>query len=747
MAVTHKNRCVLCGNLCGLEIQVENNRIVKVRSDKENPRSQGYICRKGRNIAYYQHNEARLTHPLKKVGNKFEQITWDQAIDEIGDKLSSILDEHGPKSLAMMGAGILAATTQGGFGVGLLRILGSHYYYNAIAQELTGRFWADGRAFGRQYLHTTADEPNTDMLLIVGKNPLQSHHFQRSRVVLKKYSKDPDKILVVVDPRRTQTAKLADIHLVIRPGTDALFYRAMISIILKEGWENQDYINRHVTGFDSIRSWFTEFDAEAALKVCELDYKQVKEVCRLLATRKSSHESDLGVLMTRHSTLISYLENVLRSICGRIGVPGGNVFPGSLGGGGGHSDERDPKTWRTMATDFPAICGIFPPNAMPEEISTDHPERLRAVFVSATNPLRSFADTSAYEEAFKKLDLLVTIDIVMNETAALSDYVLPSASCYESWDMGGAGGYPKIYSQISPPIIEPEGEQIEPGEIFTRLADKMGLIPDIPESLYTAAATGERLTFGAALMEYIKENPESRSRINYIVGKTLGKELGSQHLAAMWSRMMILPEEAHKKAARVGFKPGMTLGDDIFQALLDNPQGLWVGEVDPSENLQMIKTEDGKINLIVPEMEEWIKEIDPASELEKLNNDSANYPFILKAGNHIDTNANTQMRVPEWNEGKRACTLTMHPDDANSEGFQDGDLVKVVTETGEETIELEVTEAEKTGHVTMPHGFGLVYQEKVFGPNVNRLTKNTHRDRLAATPLHSYVLCKVKKAS
>ena len=617
-----------------------------------------------------------MTHPLKKVGTGFEKISWDQAISEIAEKLGTIVEKSGPRSLAMMGLGILAASTQGPFGMSLLRGLGSRYYYNALAQELTGRYWADGRTYGRQYLQAAADEENTDMLLIVGKNPMQSHHFLRARVFLKKYAKDPDKLLVVVDPRKTETAKLADIHLAIRPGTDALFYRAMISIILNEGWESPDYIIQHVNGLAEIRSLFTDFDAKAALEVCELDYEQVKEVCRLYATRKSAHDTDLGVLMTRHSTLISYLETVLRSICGRVGVLGGNVFPSGLGDGGPHSDERDPKTWRTVVTDFFPIWGMYPPNAMPEEILTDHPDRLRALIVSAANPLRSYADTSAYEAAFKKLELSVTIDIVMNETAMASDYVLPSLSCYESWDTGMGGGFPKIYSQMGRPIIEPEGEQLEPGEIFLRIAEKMGMVPDIPDSLYDAAEatkSGDRLQYGAALMEYMKENPEASSKIVYVIGKTLGKAWGSIHLAALWSRMMTLPEEAHKKAARVGFKPGLTLGDDIFQALLDNPQGLWVGEVDPSENLQRLKTEDGKIHLNVPEMIEWLKEIDPVAELKELN-DTGDYAFILKAGNHMDTNANTQMRDPKWNEGKRACTLTMHPDDASSNGFQDGDI-------------------------------------------------------------------------
>jgi anaerobic selenocysteine-containing dehydrogenase len=740
MAETKKTRCVLCGNLCGLEVQVEDNRIVRVRPDREHPRSQGYICRKGQSVAHYQHHADRLLYPLKKVGDSFERVSWDQALDEIAEKLQAILHAHGPRSLALMGGATLASPIQMRFALSLLNGLGSQYLYNAIAQELTGRFWVDGRTFGRQSIHPTVDEEETDMLLIVGKNPMMSHHFQRARTVLKKMAKDPDRLLVVVDPRRTETAKIADIHLAIRPGTDALFYRAMISIILNEGWQDQAYIDRHVSGFDGIRSWFTDFDAKAALEVCELDFEQVREVARLFATRKSSHDSDLGVLMNRHST-----RNLVSSR--RIGVPGGNVLPSGVFGLGAHSDERDPDTWRTRTTDFPAITGLYPPNVMPEEILSDHPERLRVVIVSAANPLRSFADTTAYEEAFAELDLLVTIDVAMTETAAASHYVLPDLSGFESWNTGVVlGSYPKVFFQINQPSVEPEGEQLEAAEIFTRLADRLGLIPDVPSSLFEAAESGDRLKFGLALMEFMGANPDVAPRIPFVLAKTLGKSMGSVNLATIWAALQTLPPEAKADAERAGFTPGPLLGEEIFKTSLAHPEGLWLGEVDTKNNLKRLATEDGRINLDVPELREWIEEIDPAKEAEALVLDSA-LPFVMSSGNHMDTNANSAMRDPLWNEGKRACTLYMNPRDAAENGFKDGQTVRVITEAGQESIELEVTEATRPGYLVMPQGFGLVHQGKTFGANANRLAKNTHRDRLAATPCHRHIPCRVEAVS
>jgi len=746
-----KTTCVLCGNLCGLEAGVENNQIVKVRGDKDNPRSEGYACRKGLNIKSYQHHADRLTHPLKKVGDTFKRISWEQAIDEVAEKLSAVVNEHGPRSFAlMMGGGSIGCPSQGVYAINVLRGLGSQYFYSALAQELTGRFWVDGKTFGNQHLHTIPHLDETDMLMTVGWNPMMSHHTPQARRVLTKFSKDPDKLLVVVDPRVSETAKIADIHLPIRPGTDALFYRAMISIILNEGWHHKDYIEKHVIGFEKIQSWFTDFDAKAAIEVCELDYNKVKEICQLFSSRKSSHRSDLGVLMTRHSTLISYLENVLLAVCGRIGVEGGNIFPVGLRGGGrrGESpDEREARSWRTVVTDYPVITSAYPPNVMPEEIMTDHPDRLRTVIVSGANPLRSYADTSAYEEAFKSLDLLVTVEIAMTETAALSHYILPALSAYESWDGGfGGEGFPKIFLQMRQPVVIPEGEQIEGGEIFTRLADRLGLIPEIPYSLYEAADKGDRLKFGAALIEYIKSNPKAGKSMPYILSKTLGRQLGSGNLASLWGLLQNLPPSVHEMAARVGFHPGPGLGEEIFQAVLQHPEGIWVGEVDAEtwDHFQALATEDGRINLDVSEMADWIQEIDPALESEKLKEGEEESPFIMSSGRHMDYNANTQMRDPIWNKGKRACTTIMHPADAEEYGFSDGQMVKVTTEAGEETIELQVTNTTRPGYIMIPHGFGLVHQGETYGANANRLAKNTHRDRIAATPLHRYIRCRVE---
>ena len=738
-----KTSCCLCFTNCGLEVLVQNNRIVKVRPDKDNPRSRGYACRKGMNIAYHQHNADRLDYPLKKKGDGFERISWEQAWHEIAERLGGILQSHGPRSLALMGVGGQGCQMGSAVALPFLHALGSRYHYSAAAQEWSGEFWVQGRCVGRQAIRFLPDHDHTDMLLAIGWNGMVSHSIPQTPRELKKLSRDPDKLLVVIDPRLSETARLADIHLPIRPGTDALLTKAMIAIILEEGWHDREYIDRHVAGFESIRPWFEGFDAAAAVKVCELDYGQVREVCRQFATRKSSLHADLGILMSRHSTLTSYLHVVLTAICGRICVPGGNILPGSVASGS-HTDERDERTWRTMATNIPAVSGYFPPNVMPEEIMNDGPDRLRAVMVCAANPLRSYADTRAYEKAFGHLDLLVTVDMAMTETAALSHYVLPARSALESYDCSFfAWNHPEVFLQMRRPVVEPEGEQLEGAEIVLGLAEAMGLIPDIPDGLYRAAEKGCGPEFNQALFDIIAAEPKAGKVASLIVGKTLGRVLGSVNLASLYAMVQRRPKDFYENAVRAGFKPGPDLADRIFEAVMDHPEGLWVGRTDPEDNFSALATADGRVNVHIPEMADWMNSIDAATEAEELRADP-DFPLVLMAGRHMNMNANTLMRDPDWNKGRRACTLAMNPVDAEKYGLADGRMVSVVTAAGRETIELEVTPSARPGQVVIPHGFGLNHRGEVYGININNLTQGTHRDRMFATPLHRYVPCRVE---
>jgi anaerobic selenocysteine-containing dehydrogenase len=739
-----KTTCGLCLQSCGLEVLVQDNRISKVRPDRENPRSQGYVCRKGLKIAHLQHHRQRLEQPLMRVDDKLVPTDWDSALDGISAKLTELIDEHGPRCLAFMAGGSGGCQIGGRFASRLLFGLGSRYLYTALGQEWTGRHYVRGRVYGNQALMHHPDHDNLDMLLALGWNGWSSHGMPQTRRYLKKLSEDKERLLVVVDPRPSETAKLADIHLALTPGSDALLLKAMIAIILQEGWADQAFIEAHTGGFDEVAGLLADFDIKAALEVCGLEYAQVREVCRLFSSRNSALMSDLGVLMNRQSTYVSFLEEILLAACGRIGARGGNVFNGMVSPVGIHTPPENPGTWRTQSTDIPAIMGAFPPNVLPEEIESGRDDRIRAVVVVGANPLRSYADTQAYQRAFSKLDLLVVLDVALSETAALAHYVLAGRTAYESHDTTfWSFNYPEVYFNMRRPVLEPQPETRETGWIIGSLAEKMGVLPEIPPSL-TQTAQENRDRFGAELASFVETTPGGGLILPLILAKTLGPVLGSNHLAFLWGLLETAPYGLKQSMAREGFEFGHDQSWRAYDAIMSSPSGLWLGRLDPERSLEPVANPDGKIMLNSQELLEGLRTIDPDSEAQALRPDPE-FPLLLMAGWHNDSNANTLMRDPAWNQGRRVGCLAMHPKDAALLGLSDGDQAELSTKAGRVQLEVEFTSLTRPGLVLLPQGFGLDYAGEVVGVNVNWLTAAEHRDPIAGTPHHRRIPCRVSK--
>jgi anaerobic selenocysteine-containing dehydrogenase len=319
---------------------------------------------------------------------------------------------------------------------------------------------------------------------------------------------------------------------------------------------------------------------------------------------------------------------------------------------------------------------------------------------------------------------------------------LPCRTFYEAWDATFfPWTYPDVYFQLRRPIVDPPDKCLEAAQIYTLLAEKLGLIPDIPDGL-RPAAEGDRMTFGAKLMQWAAAEPQAMASMPFVLAQTLGQVWNSAAKAGLWGLLMTAPKVFRQNAARVGFEPGIDQGDRIFQALLETPQGLWVGRADVDHPMESVKTPSGKIEIFIPELESQAGYLNAAGEAEDLKL-PAEFPLILNAGRHMKYNANTLMRNPAWNKGKRACTVAVNPVDAESLNLTDGQQVRVATEAGSELGELQITDQVRPGMVLIPHGFGLINDGKVYGINVNRLTQNTHRDPLG-TPLHRYVPCRLE---
>ena len=324
-----RTACILCECNCGLEVQLGGaggDHLVKVRGDKAHPSSRGYACEKPHRLDHYQHGPDRLSSPLRRrADGSFEPIDWDTAIREVAARLAAVRDAHGGDAIFYYGGGGQGNHLPGAYATATRRVLGARYRSSALAQEKTGEFWVAARMMGSA---TRADFEHCDVALFLGKNPWHSHSIPRARVTLKALAADPARTLIVVDPRRTETAELADIHLAPRPGTDAHLLVAILGILLAEGLVDQAFLAAHVPADElaQVSATIARHPVAEAIAHTGCDPALVYRAARAIGgARALASFEDLGVQMNRHSTLVSYLHRVLILLTGSLGKPGTQI--------------------------------------------------------------------------------------------------------------------------------------------------------------------------------------------------------------------------------------------------------------------------------------------------------------------------------------------------------------------------------------------------------------------------------------
>ena len=552
----------MCAVSCGLEMLVEDGHILEVHPDPDSPRTNEYCCRKGRAAKYYVENPDRLNYPMKKVGDHFERISWEQAYKEIAEKANAILKKHGPRSFALIGGTLAPDQAEGALAKTFVcNAIGSQYWYCPIGLEFMGSWWSHGRVLGDQVYFTEPDEKNNEMLVLWGANSYVSHQMVNARRVVRKFSQDPDKILAVVDPRLSESARMADVHVQLRNGADALFIRGLITLILKRGWQDQAYLDKYAGDWDRAKRWFVGFDERAAFQVCGVPYAEAEKFARLLTTKKWGMHQDLGIFCNRHNTLTCFLLMDLMAVCGVLLMPGGCIVQDVFAGRGDTSNEYDPNTWRTVETKKFPVLGVYPVSVIPQEIQSKKKDHLRCMFVTESNPARSFPNSKAMEEAFKDLELFVAVDVCETETTRLADYVLPAKTGYEAYAFTTfQGGYPDVQCWLKHPVItEQIAERKEGGMIWVELAEAMGLLPEIPERVYKAAKTAvktkDRIPYFLQLLTLVAKDKHNMDILPLIVGKTLGKEMGSAVRSLMWAALMSAPIVGTGIVERAGIRP------------------------------------------------------------------------------------------------------------------------------------------------------------------------------------------------
>ena len=738
--------CVLCACNCGVEVLVADGSITRVKGDRAHPASKGYACEKAQRLAYYQNNP-RILSPLRRTPTgDYEEVDWDTAIAEVAAGLSRVREEHGGASIFYYGGGGQGNHLGGAYSGATRSALGVRFSSNALAQEKTGEIWIDAHLFGH-VTHTAPDFERAQVAVFVGKNPWMAHGFPHARPTLKAIAADPDRTLIVIDPRRTETAELADIHLQVRPGGDAFLLSAMLAVLVRENLLDHTFLDEHAQGQDDVVTAVRAIDVEAYCRRAGVAVDLVREAARVIGIAQSvSILEDLGIQQAPHSTLNSYLEKLLWALTGNFARPGctnlhTQFSPGGLVGRSRESRRRTPGTGERV------IGGMFPAAAIPDAVLTDHDDRFRAAIIESSNPVHSLPDSPRMREAMAALEFSVVIDITMTETAQCADYVLPAPTQYEKYECTFFNlEFPHNVFQLRAPVIPPPAGPLGEPEIHRRIVRALGaLSPEDLAGLREAAQQGLD-TYAHAFAARLTERPHLVGLAAVVLYETLGPTLpdDAAPAAALWGAAQTCAAAYPESLRKAGFTgDGAALGNGLFEAALREKRGLVFTVDEHDVNWDWIRRArpSGRLDLAIPEL---------LNELAALPHETdatdPDFPLILSAGERRSNTAQTLIRDPAWRKRDPHGALRISPADARSLGLRPDAIVEVITRRGRATTPIEITDMMRTGNISLPNGLGLSNGPggPVTGVPPNELTSSDRRDWLAGTPWHKHVPARIE---
>jgi formate dehydrogenase len=706
--------CRICEPLCGLVATIEDGELVKLRPDRDHPLSRGFACPKGIAMTEVQNDPDRVTHPLRRrADGTFERVAWDAALDDIGARLRQILASGGGSAVGWYLGNPSAFSYSHPIWVkGFMDAIGSPNLYSAGSQDVNNRFVASQFLYGSPLVVPIPDLARTNLLLVVGANPLVSHGSvltaPRIKEALNQIVGRGGRV-VVVDPRRSETARAFE-HIAIRPDTDNWLLLSLLQVIFDEHLDDERAIARQARGINRLRELVAPHAPERTEARTGVPADQARRLAHDLATADGAAVyGRTGSCLGRHGTLTSFLLDALNVVTGNLDREGGAIF------GTGPIQIEDLLhrigadsygKVRSRIGAFPDVLGQLPASLMAKEITTPGEGRIRALFVSSGNPVLSVPNGSELGHALGELELMVAIDLYVTDTSRHADYVLPATTFLEREDFPSAflTFQSKPFVQWTEAVLEPRGAARQEWEIIDQIARRIGAVPASAWPLRALGRIGLRLS--------------PRRLVD------LGLRLGPK-----------------------GDLFGLRRGGLSIAALRRNPHGVLLGEHHPVGVLRNKVFHRDKLVRLDPD--EIALEI---GALERENGHDPSLPLRLIGLRELRSHNSWMHNVPKLMQGGRTHAARIHPDDAAASGVEDGERCTVVSAHGSIELEARVTDEVSPGTVAVPHGWGHRGEwrraAEAGGANVNLLASSAPQDleRLAGMALLNGIPVRVEAA-
>ncbi|ROQ62612.1 anaerobic selenocysteine-containing dehydrogenase [Streptomyces sp. 840.1] len=722
--------CPLCEATCGLVLTIEGTRVTGARGDRDDVFSQGFVCPKGASIGGLDEDPDRLRTPLVRKDGVLTEASWSEAFDAIARALPAITAEHGPQAAGVVLGNPNVHTMAGAlYPSALLGALRTRALFTASTLDQMPKHVSSGLLFGDPNTIAVPDLDRTGHLLLLGANPLESNgslctapDFPGKLKALRRRGAS----LTVVDPRRTRTARLADRHVAIRPGTDALLLAAVAHVLFEEKLTDPGPLADHVRGIEEVAQELRDFSPEAVAGACDVDAGTIRAIARELAAAPTAAVyGRIGSCTVEHGTLASWLVDVLNVLTGNLDRPGGALFPLS-------ATARAPRPaapgkgfalgrWASRVSGHPEAKGELPIAALAEEIETPGEGRIRALIVLAANPVLSAPDGDRLDRALADgLDFMVSVDPYLNETSRHADVVLPPPPPSQSAHFDFAFNALAVRNQVryTRPAVPLDPDRMDESEILARLV---------------LAVSG---THGA--------EPDAVDAM--AIDRTLAKAVADPHSAVHGRAPAALaaaltgrtgPERRLDLMLRLGpYGDGFGADPDglTLERLLAHPHGIDLGPL-TSRIPQVLSTPGGRVELLPAPI---------AADLPRLREALAKGAepgaLVLIGRRHLRSNNSWMHNVSALAGGSNVCTLQVHPEDAARLGLADGAAATVTADGGELTAPVEITDGVRTGVVSLPHGWGhsrpgtrMSVAAARPGVNVNQLLDGSRLDPLSGT--------------